>query len=789
MPRKLLCLGLCLVLTLLSSAVPASASPASHTSSGQAGHITIRPAHPTPADQVSVIISGLWGSSCPVVTYSHCRAGYDIVFNVTVRDLSEIAPVYCCTVITSWAITETLGTLSAGMYTLQANVRGGNAWNFRETVTFTVTSPLPINLAAVEEVYPLDSLTRARLLHDGLVVLGNKEAGYLSEAYMALFDRPGVSVFITSDALLHVYHVIFDDLLQTIEKEHLYSDLQALVTALAQASLMRYNSLPDSQVRGKAAARHAVLFFSVACRLLDESYALPPCVASEAQAYVDKILTATAFEYYPGDDYTQYQPRGHYAGDAQLERYFRAMKWLGRRIFRIIDLQYPQEADKEIVSAALIAQLLQEDYAALSLWQRIYEVTTLLTNVADSIVPPLVWQAVNNVFGASFSLTLLEDTANIGRLRQELQRDIYPSSQIIPVPTLPGQMPPKYIQFMGERYVPDSEAMQETCFPYVAERELPSGLDVADTLLGSDRARELLAAEIARYLELGTRLIALRSQFDAWDENDWTASAYNRWLYTLRPLVAEPDPEANCPPFMTTDAWRDEKVNTVLASWSQLRHDYILYAKTPYGPGTPQTPPSYGYVEPIPEFYARLSALCHELLTELGDRGLLPATHSYSLDLLAAKCDQLAAMARKILAGEPLSQSEQDDIHRFGLWLTLVFADSLGVPEEEPVLVADVATHSPSRRVLYAAVGWFNPILVIYPQPDGQWIAAIGYVMSSYEFDEVLEPGRQRLTDAEWSQRLDSAARPSRPAWTSSFLTLGSASLYRQYLPWVACSH
>ena len=155
MPRKLLCLGLCLVLTLLSSAVPASASPASHTSSGQAGHITIRPAHPTPADQVSVIISGLWGSSCPVVTYSHCRAGYDIVFNVTVRDLSEIAPVYCCTVITSWAITETLGTLSAGMYTLQANVRGGNAWNFRETVTFTVTSPLPINLAAVEEAITL----------------------------------------------------------------------------------------------------------------------------------------------------------------------------------------------------------------------------------------------------------------------------------------------------------------------------------------------------------------------------------------------------------------------------------------------------------------------------------------------------------------------------------------------------------------------------------------------------------------------------------------------------------
>ena len=30
------------------------------------------------------------------------------------------------------------------------------------------------------------------------------------------------------------------------------------------------------------------------------------------------------------DDYGDYKPVGHYAGDEELERYFRGMTWLGR---------------------------------------------------------------------------------------------------------------------------------------------------------------------------------------------------------------------------------------------------------------------------------------------------------------------------------------------------------------------------------------------------------------------------------------------------------------------------
>jgi len=82
----------------------------------------------------------------------------------------------------------------------------------------------------------------------------------------------------------------------------------------------------------------------------------PDYVEPDASQYVQKVLNHTLTEFYPGDDYTQYEPRGHYDGDEQLERYFRAVKWLSRRIFRIEDYFYPADADLELTAAALLAQ-------------------------------------------------------------------------------------------------------------------------------------------------------------------------------------------------------------------------------------------------------------------------------------------------------------------------------------------------------------------------------------------------------------------------------------------------
>ncbi len=638
---------------------------------------------------------------------------------------------------------------------------------------------LPDNLPELEQIYPLSQAAIVRLRADGFVVLPEQDIAQLSSAYMNLFSREQVSVLITTDVALHLFHNVFDDLLEEVERAHLTHKMQQLVLDLYDTSTAYRDAIPDSQVLGSAAARHNVLFFAVAARLLDDQFVIPDYVEPEAIQYVQKITEHSLTEFYPGDDYTQYEPRGHYAGDDQLERYFRAMKWLSRRIFRIEDYIYPSEADVELTAAALLALSVTGDSAIQALWSEVYDVTRQLAGPADSITPPMMKQALDNVFGPGFILDVLEDAANRAALRTELELDIYPTSEVIPVPLeFPDQIPPKYVQFMGERYLPDAEAMQETCFPHVTPRTLPSGLDVMATVLASDRAQHWLADDIAVYPQLATQLNALRAQFDAYDIDDWTKSTYNGWLYSLRPLMEPMAPAA--PAFMQGVAWQDKELNTALASWTQLRHDFILYGKQTYVPAPWAQGP--GLVEPVPDLFGRLADLCEQVSNLLSQYGMLPSAHRHSLGQLSTKFATWQQYAQKVADGAWLTQAEEDDIHQSGIWMLALFMDGWGVPEKSPLLVADVASDSNTSRVLHEGTGRFNPIIVIYTPPSAEPIAGIGYVFSHYEF---VETNWNRLTDQEWELRLQQDP-PTRPPWVASFLPLERE--YFRYFPWVAKS-
>jgi len=635
---------------------------------------------------------------------------------------------------------------------------------------------LPDNLPFVEAIVPLDAAAKARLQANGFVVIPDQDTERLSNAYMRLFAEDRISVFITTDMALHLFHNVFDDLLAEVERAHLLSDVRQLVHDLYVLCTVQYATIPDTQPLGHAAARHNVLVLSVASRLLDDTFVPPEYVEPAASQYVHKVLEHISTEYYPGDDYTQYEPRGHYAGDDSLERYFRTVKWLGRRIFRIEDRYYPADADVELTAAALLSQAIVGNAPVRTLWQKIYDVMEQLVGPADSITPLQVDQALENVFGPGFSILLLEDASNRAALRSEFQRDIYPVSEIIPVPTeFPGQIPPKYIQLLGERYLPDAAAMQQTTFPHVPGRFLPSGLDVVATVLSSSRAEHWLAEEITVYPSLADQLRILRAKFDAYEQDTWLKSIYNGWLYSLRPLCqAMP---TGAPLFMQTQEWEDKELNTTLASWTQLRHDFILYGKQTYVPAPWAWGP--GLVEPVPDAFGRLASLCDQVVDVLSLHAMLPQVHGFSLQGLAAKLRLWEGYAGKVATGGWLDPEEQDEIHRVGIWLLGFFQDEHGVPEESPLLVADVASDSLYHRVLHEGTGPFNPMVMIYTPPGGEPIAGIGYVFSHYEF---IEPGWNRLNDAEWSARLVENP-PTRPRWASSFLPQRTLNLF--YFPWV----
>ena len=231
------------------------------------------------------------------------------------------------------------------------------------------------------------------------------------------------------------------------------------------------------------------------------------------------------------------------------------------------------------------------------------------------------------------------------------------------------------------------------------------------------------------------------------------------------------------PAFMQGTAWRDKELNTAFGSWTQLRHDFILYGKQTYIPSPWAEGP--GLVEPVPATFCRLAELCDQVYDALGGYEMLPALHGRCLHQLAYELRTWRDYAQKVADGDGLSEDEQRDIHTVGLWLLWFFQDGEGVEEKSPMLVADVASDSNTARVLHEGTGHFSPLIIIYTPLGGEPIAGIGYVFSHYEF---IEANWNRLNDAEWALRLEENP-PPRPPWAKSFLPLERS--YFVYFPWV----
>src|SRR5436305_3040854 len=122
---------------------------------------------------------------------------------------------------------------------------------------------------------------------------------------------------------------------------------------------------------------------------------------------------------------------------------------------------------------------------------------------------------------------------------------------------------------------------------------------------------------------------------------------------------------------MTTQAYRTKSLNTALASWAQLRHDTILYAKQSYTMSLPASapppppPPAHGYVEPQAEFYARLLALSRMTNQGLTEMKVLDKAAKTRLAEFEKVLERLLAISEKELADKKLTDDDYRYIEHF----------------------------------------------------------------------------------------------------------------------------
>jgi len=257
-----------------------------------------------------------------------------------------------------------------------------------------------------------------------------------------------------------------------------------------------------------------------------------------------------------------------------------------------------------------------------------------------------------------------------------------------------------------------------------------------------------------------------KQQFAQVTPSGWTKNLYWSWLYMLPPLLQPP--VAGLPTFMQTPAWQDRELQSALASWTELRHDTILYAKQVMVPGgmggPPPPPPLKGYVEPVPDLYARMLANIRMIEDGLKALDAMPqGSTTFQLSELENMLTVLGQISQKELAGEELEEWE------YGFITDFAGNESAGFDPDvkKTTLVADVLTDgNQPQEVLEEGTGNVDLIVVAYKVPDGRIVAGVGPVMSYYEFKQPID---QRLTDEAWRTMLAQGQTPSRPDWLESF--------------------
>jgi len=213
-------------------------------------------------------------------------------------------------------------------------------------------------------------------------------------------------------------------------------------------------------------------------------------------------------------------------------------------------------------------------------------------------------------------------------------------------------------------------------------------------------------------------------------------------------------------------------MNTALASWTELRHDTILYAKQSYTMVTSAAPmpveekPLVGYVEPVPDFYARLFALTNMTNQGLDEMGVLDSTSKARLDSLEDILSRLQKISEMELENKELTTHDYEFIKSFGAQLEDTVAD-VDEKAKKTTIVADVHTDANTGTVLEEGVGHVDMLVVAYKLPDGRILIGAGPVMSHYEFKQ---PMQDRLTDEKWREMLE-ADPPKRPEWTSTYIS------------------
>jgi hypothetical protein len=501
------------------------------------------------------------------------------------------------------------------------------------------------------------------------------------------------------------------------------------------------------------------------------------------------------------NDYSQFVPRSHYTKNKILKSYFIAMMWYGRMGFPLKSLDLTRDA---LIMTGQINNLNTGERKISDMWSDISAAVEFFVGETDDLTAYQYSSVIKKLYNGEINSDVLLDENFLNKFIANAVQDLPAPkilSEAISINTdgvakeelLKNTM---QFRFMGQRFTPDAYIINkltqgdESPDPETGQKlpTMPTAL-MPISLLNPEN--NIVKGYLDQWINDPVRIkeqnresdkvIAkfyniLKTEMSAYDSSIWTSNIYWSWLNCFKPLLQKYG--EGYPFFMMNENWQRKNLGTVLGSYTELKHDTLLYAKQSYaekgggGPDEEIPPVPKGYVEPDLIFWNRIINLAKATKEGLTSRNIMPEEFGDRYDTFINFSEFFKSIAEKELANTEISDDDFEKLRIISVDLSQITAplsnQTLTTKEMRAGIIADIHTDAVGSQILYEATGKPYIIYVAVKDINGARLTR-GVVYSHYEFAEKIDG---RLTDEDWQKKVYEGIGdlPKADAWSQALI-------------------
>ena len=208
----------------------------------------------------------------------------------------------------------------------------------------------------------------------------------------------GSNNFVTTDSIVHLYHIIYLGMMEDMEQNSLKQKLMALSKNCLDNALSDYKEAKGEEK--DLTLRNAALFLC-ALDLLEAKYdgEVPSEVRDLADKELDNIKAeGNAVSNITGNeiDYSQFKVRGNYTKNENLKKYFRVNMLYSQELVKLENPDKTINLDA-VKQAMLISRNMLKDEASFKLWQDIYKPISFLVENTEDTTPIDIYKSISKL--------------------------------------------------------------------------------------------------------------------------------------------------------------------------------------------------------------------------------------------------------------------------------------------------------------------------------------------------------------------------------------------------------